>query len=132
MGSNMPNLKFGKPYEFKPSKVPGPGSYNTETGLCLTKSRSSTALIASPTRPNRQRSQSGTRPDDHNIGPGSYNPFPKFGHSEKKFTIGRPYEFKPNKNPPPGLYDLEQAWNQVIPRTAAVQYRQKVGADKKP
>ena len=103
----MNRVGFGRPYEFKASKNPGPGSYNVDSGLGMTKSRSSTALMKS----NSKRTFSATKVSHTIVGPGTYNPFPKFGEDPKKFTIGRPYEFKPDKNPPPGLYDLERAWN---------------------
>ena len=123
----MPRVGFGRPYEFKASKNPGPGSYNVDTGLSLTKSRSSTALM----KESKRRDYSGSKADQPTVGPGTYNPYTKFGHNDKNFTIGRPYEFKPDKNPPPGLYDLEKAWNQVTPRTAAPIVRQKIGKERK-
>jgi len=62
-------------------------------------------------KPTSKREYSGTKHGHTIVGPGTYNPFPKFGENQKNFTIGAPYEFKPDKNPPPGLYDLEKAWN---------------------
>jgi hypothetical protein len=49
----------------------------------------------------------------------------------KKFTMGKPYEFKPDTNPPPGMYDLEKAWNQIKPKTAVPGMRKNVGNTKK-
>ena len=126
-GSNMARVGFGRPYEFRPSTNPGPGSYNVDQGLSLTKSRSSTALF----KESKRRELSGTRPDQPSVGPGTYNPHKQFGHNDRQFTMGKPYEFKPDKNPPPGLYDLEKAWNQVTPRTAAPIVRKEVGRNKK-
>ena len=45
--------------------------------------------------------------------------------------MGKPYEFKPDTNPPPGMYDLEKAWNQIKPKTAVPGMRKNVGNAKK-
>lgn len=66
------------------------------------------------------------------MGPGSYNPDKKFGYSEKKMTLGGPYEFKPDKNPPPGYYDLENAWNNVKPKIKSPHIPKKNGEYKRP
>ena len=59
------------------------------------------------------------QPIAQTMDPGAYNPHPQFGSNTKKFTMGAPYEFKADKNPPPGYYDLESAWKKVKPKVAA-------------
>lgn len=44
--------------------------------------------------------------------------------------MGSPYKFKPDKNPPPGAYDLEEAWNRTMPKAAIPKLNEKVGKDK--
>lgn len=46
--------------------------------------------------------------------------------------MGSPYKFKPDKNPPPGSYDLEEAWNKTTPRPLVPKYKAKAGREKKP
>lgn len=36
---------------------------------------------------------------------GQYDPHKPFGSLPQRMTIGGKYKFKPDSNPPPGLYD---------------------------
>ena len=50
------------------------------------------------------------------IGPGAHDPHKKFGAELKKITIGGKYKWKPDGNPPPGLYDVESSMNMTKPK----------------
>ena len=60
------------------------------------------------------------------IGPdgGEYDPDAGkgFGYSPQKMTIGGKYQWKPNDNPPPGLYDPEGATKLTKSNSRAFKY----------
>lgn len=52
-----------------------------------------------------------------NLGPGAHEVQKPFGSDIKtKIDFGRKYEFKPNQNPPPGLYNVDDADRLVKPK----------------
>ena len=54
--------------------------------------------------------------DEMALGPGSYNPEPKFGDDARDMTIGLPRRQSPdNKVPGPGFYNPERAEGLVKP-----------------
>jgi hypothetical protein len=50
LGADLQKVGFGRKYEFKPSRVPGPGYYDNDPGFALTKSRSSAAMVKGSVR----------------------------------------------------------------------------------
>ena len=55
-------------------------------------------------------------PTKDNPSSGNYEPNKAFGSDLKKVGFGSKYKFKPNNNPPPGMYDPSDT--QVRPQTA--------------
>lgn len=49
------------------------------------------------------------KPAEVNPDAGMYEPSSKFGTISQKMTLGGKYKWKPDSNPPPGLYDVDAA-----------------------
>lgn len=54
-----------------------------------------------------------------NHGPGAHDPHKPFGAELNNISFGSKYKFKPDENPPAGLYDPETANRHVKPRIRA-------------
>jgi len=74
--------------------------------MSSTMARSRSALIREETSPYR-------RPKENNPGPGHHDGhLDKFGSKiHHKMDFGNKYVFKPDKNPPPGAYNIESGHN---------------------
>ena len=99
-------MDFGNKYVFKPDRNPPPGAYNIESGHNMSKASSKSAIIREDTSPYR-------RPQENTAGPGHHD-----GHLDifgskvtRNITMGSKYEFKPDKNPPPGAYNIDSGHN---------------------
>ena len=59
----------------------------------------------------KQNTVSFARPEEYKPGPGQYDEHLKdFGADDtRKMTLGGKYKWKPNDNPPPGLYEADKA-----------------------
>ena len=100
--SKMSNVTMGSKYEFKPDRNPPVGGYNIDSGLQMSQRKTRSALIREEVSPYR-------RPAEKVPEPGSYDkhliPFGK--GKMQNITMGAKYEFKPDRNPPVGGYDLD-------------------------
>lgn len=93
------------------SKNPGPGTYDPTKADEITKSKSQNCIIKQP--------NSFRIPPEMSPAPGEYDRHLKpFGSDVPyKIDFGSPYKFTPNENPPPGLYDVENATNYTRPKS---------------
>ena len=96
---------FGSKYKFVPDSNPPPGLYDIEKAETLTKPR--TKFMAVTTK--EKKMDVTMLENKHNPDAGEYNATKPFGHGLKKVNFGSKYEFKPDKNPGPGEYDIEKA-----------------------
>lgn len=101
-GSDVKNrINFGSKYSWKPDSNPPPGLYDTDKSLNHTKPRISTAKLLDKSR----RSDFTKMPQRENPSSGTYNTARPFGSECKNpMTFGPKYKWKPDSNPPPGLY----------------------------
>lgn len=53
------------------------------------------------------------------VGPGAHTPYKEFGSDMTKVNFGSKYKWKPDNNPPPGLYDIDRAMNQTKPNMSS-------------
>lgn len=97
-------ITLGAPYKFKPDENPGVGSYDVNESLISPNSKST--FIRKESSPYR-------RPKDKEPEPGQYNASTHKSWTneylkDKKISLGAPYQFKPDQNPPVGGYDVER------------------------
>lgn len=103
---------MGSKYEFKPGSNPPPGLYEHQRADSITKHRSQAAIIKEEVHPDR-------RPQHENPEPGQYQSEELgFGKNLRHTAdMGSKYQFKPDSNPPPGIYDID-ASNKYVKYTA--------------
>ena len=53
--------------------------------------------------------------DVAHVGPGTHTPHKEFGADMNNVDFGYKYKWKPNNNPPPGLYDADKAMDKIKP-----------------
>ena len=58
------------------------------------------------------------------IGPGAHTPHKEFGSDLNKVHFGGKYKWKPDSNPPPGLYEIEKAMNKIKPNISSTRLLQ--------
>jgi hypothetical protein len=100
------NVNMGSKYVFKADSNPGAGYYDPDKAVNQTQSKSRAAHINGETSPYR-------RPKENLPGPGHHD-----GHLDAfgskithKMDFGNKYVFKPDRNPPPGAYDIDSGHN---------------------
>jgi hypothetical protein len=102
------NIGMGSKYEFKPDSNPPVGAYDPSSGHAMSSMipRSKSALI-------RPEVYSYRRPKEENPGPGNYDKhLTKFGADvTANIGMGSKYEFKPDKNPAVGSYNIDSGHN---------------------
>ena len=100
------NIGMGSKYEFKPDKNPPVGAYNIESGHNMSKASVRSAIIREETSPYR-------RPKENNPGPGHHDAHltPFASDIKTNVGMGSKYVFKPDKNPPPGAYNIDSGHN---------------------
>lgn len=92
---------MGSKYIWKPDRNPPPGLYDIDKAASMTKPKMKTARIGTS-----QRSDFTKTAMQENPSAGNYETIAKFGSNNKsKMTIGGKYKWKPDSNPPPGLYE---------------------------
>lgn len=98
-------MTLGGKYKWKPDSNPPIGSYNTERGYAMTKFQNRSTVIKAETSPYR-------RPKEQNPEPGQYDGHlkPLGANLKNSFTMGSPYRWKPDSNPPIGAYDLDSGF----------------------
>ena len=109
-------MHFGGKYKFKANNNPPPGLYDPKPeatkpkapGFSMDQTTSGRSdFTSSPMKDN----QSGGQYDKH---------LTPFGADVKQtMTLGGKYKWKPDSNPPPGLYDVEAAKNYAMPKSRA-------------
>lgn len=97
---------MGAPYQFVPDSNPPVGGYDIDRGLALTQTQNKSTIIRKESSPYR-------RPKEREPEPGQYNASTHKSWTNeylrgKKITLGSPYQFKPDQNPPVGGYDIER------------------------
>lgn len=107
-------VTFGSKYKTKYSNNPPVGIYNPDNALSATMPRTRSAMI---TNDSWKRSKFTESPTRENPDAGAYNDHIKpFGAGLRNpMTRQGQYDFKPNDNPPPGLYDLDASTKHVKP-----------------
>ena len=95
---------MGSPYKFVPDSNPGVGTYNLDDSL--TKYNNRSTIIREETSPYR-------RPKEREPEPGQYNASAHKSWTNnylkgKRISLGAPYQFKPDQNPPVGGYDVDR------------------------
>jgi hypothetical protein len=100
------SFTMGAPYQFVPDSNPPVGGYDVDRGLALTQWQNKSAIIRKDSSPYR-------RPKDREPEPGQYNASTHKSWTneylrDKKITLGAPYQFKPDQNPPVGGYDVDR------------------------
>lgn len=118
LGSDLPNVGFGKKHAFRPDANPGPGAYDVGKADKLTKSTSRAHSI----RP-RTKDVSGNATTATDAG--RYNPHKDFGSDLKKMTIGRRRERAESNTPPPGAYNTETGLSMTKPKSTTALIRRK-------
>lgn len=102
----------GKHKEDKPNHENGPGKYQTEEGLAMTKPRSYEAYIKPYESPKKEKEQ----PPEA----GEYDPHTDFGYLPQNMTLGGKYKpEKPNDAPPVGCYDTDIGEALTKPRSVS-------------
>ena len=123
----MSNVTMGSKYEFKPDRNPPVGGYNIDSGLNASKRRARSAHIKEPTSSFR-------RPTENLPEPGSYDnhltPFAK--GNMPNITMGSKYEFKPDRNPPVGAYDIDKGIKASSPNSRSATIREEVYPYRRP
>jgi hypothetical protein len=121
------NITFGSKYQFKPDTNPPPGAYETDKGVNFISSRSRSVLIREDFI--KQKRKPVPTPD-----PGQYDNhlIPFAADIKNSMTFGRPYEFVPNSNPPPGLYEPDLARELVSSRMRSAFIRKEVSPYRSP
>ena len=100
---------MGSKYEFKADSNPPVGGYDHSSAYAMvsTMKRSRSAHI-------RTEVHSFRRPKENNPGAGHYDGHLTAFGADKKYqniTMGSKYEFKPDKNPPTGAYNIDSGHN---------------------
>lgn len=121
------NITFGSKYQFKPDSNPAPGSYDVESSYRMVKARSPDVRIREPLIAEKRQKERG--PD-----PGQYDAHltPFGANITNKAIFGSKYEFKPDKNPPPGLYNPEAGEALTKRRVASAMIRNPVSPYRRP
>lgn len=65
------------------------------------------------------------------IGPGQYDPIPKFGENKKRFTLGSKHVELVDKNQAPHAYESQQAWKSNTAKVHTPKISQRVGKNPK-
>lgn len=110
-------MTLGGKYKWKPNENPAPGQYDPEDGNKLTK----------PSSRAFQYKQDQARVRNPEVSPdaGEYDPDTGFGGQDnRKMTLGGKYKWKPNDNPPPGLYEPDAADGQIKARVPSTIIKQ--------
>mmetsp|Transcript_1434 Transcript_1434/g.1935 ORF Transcript_1434/g.1935 Transcript_1434/m.1935 type:complete len:294 (+) Transcript_1434:192-1073(+) len=101
-GADATQIMLGGKYKQTYDQNPGPGTYEIEEAASAIKHRPQSAVIREPTYLR-------VKPSESNPDPGQYDAhLTPFGSGLKSnVDIGKSakYQFKPNSNPPPGLYE---------------------------
>ena len=104
------NINFGSKYSFEPDKNPPPGLYNdSEAKRKLLPKARSAYIYSTLVSPRKKK--------DISPGPGHYDSYLRqFGDLPQSMTIQGKHSFRPNQNPPPGLYDPTRGLEMTKPR----------------
>ena len=115
-GATHKKIIMGGKYPSKYNNNPPPGLYDPSNKATLPRTRS--AMIRTG---DAARSKFTVSPTRENPDAGEYSGHIKpFGAGLKNpMTKKGKYDFKPNNNPPPGLYDLDSAQKMVKPKSRA-------------
>jgi len=110
-------MTLGSKYKWKPDENPAVGQYDVDAATKQVKPQSAAF---------KYREEKGyKKPKEILPDGGEYEPDRGFGNqSPQKMTLGSKYKWKPNDNPPPGLYDVDSAQNQVKSRSSAFKYKE--------
>ena len=101
-------IDFGSKYEFKVDQTPPPGFYENDESKMKLLPRGRSAFIYTNLVSPRQR--------EAGPGPGEYDGHLKpFGDLPQNMTIQGKHNFKPNDNPPPGLYEVDTGIDAIKP-----------------
>ena len=121
-------VDFGYKYKFVPSPNPPPGYYNPDRAASVTKPRSRMAHLTKETSPYRRPKESSPDPGQYD---GHLRPFSQ-DNKLPNVSFGSKYEFKPNNNPPPGLYNSERADSHTKSRSPSAHIREAVYPHRRP
>ena len=118
---------MGSKYEFKADRNPPPGLYSIEEADALTKPKTRSAIIREDFIQNKRKQE--PSPD-----PGQYdNHLTPFASDTKpNVTMGSKYEFKADRNPPPGLYDPDASKELTSSRVRSALIREQVSPYRRP
>ena len=99
-------VTFGSKYKTKYNNNPPPGIYDPDKSLNTTLPKTRSTIIRND---NWKRSNFTDSPTRENPDAGLYNSRKDFGSDLKYNPMTRhgKYDFKPNDNPPPGMYDID-------------------------
>lgn len=116
-GYSEKKITLGGKYKWKPDENPAVGQYDVDAATKQVKPQSAAF---------RYTEEKGyKKPKEILPDAGEYEPDRGFGNSSpQKMTLGSKYKWKPNDNPPPGLYDVDSAQNQVKTRSSAFKYKE--------
>ena len=96
-------INFGSKYKWKPDTNPPPGLYDIDRAFNIIKPNSKSGRSLG--RDRSRRSDFTKLNVQDNPSGGQYSVTKPFGSGVNRITIGGKYKWKPDTNPPPGLYD---------------------------
>ena len=123
-GAHQPYKEFGSDVhhkmhffgrdKWKPDSNPPPGTYDPR----VTQTKAS-SYMANINNDKTRRSDFTQTPLQDNPSGGNYQKIKKFGSDvNTKVNFGSKYKWKPDSNPPPGLYNTERAMTFTKPRVS--------------
>lgn len=106
-------MHFGGKYKWKPDANPPPGLYDVNSNVLKPNAPSVKLENDRSTRSDFTRVAMQENPSS-----GQYQTTKDFGSDIKtKINMGSKYPWKPDSNPPPGLYDIDKAASMTKPKT---------------
>eukprot|EP00356_Strombidium_inclinatum_P007211 CAMPEP_0170486438 /NCGR_PEP_ID=MMETSP0208-20121228/5468_1 /TAXON_ID=197538 /ORGANISM="Strombidium inclinatum, Strain S3" /LENGTH=147 /DNA_ID=CAMNT_0010760387 /DNA_START=574 /DNA_END=1017 /DNA_ORIENTATION=- len=106
---------MGSKYKWEGSKNPGPGAYELEGPLAYTKGSKPTSAMLKPDNPGSKIARDRAKSPDPGQYDGHLRPLGEKVRNQVNISKSSPFKFKPDFNPPPGSYEVGEAYAAILP-----------------